>query len=154
MTNSIKVNIQYLRNSDKSGNILEYSTLYSAGIDLRAFMEPESVIITPGSRYPFPTGICMEIQTPGIAGFVYSRSGLGTKYGLVVSQGVGVIDPDYRGEIIVSLLNNSSEERTIKKTQRIAQLIFQPFFHGRLITAQQLSPSSRGSGGFGHTGSL
>ncbi len=154
MTNSIKVNIQYLRNSDKSGNILEYSTSYSAGIDLRAFMEPESVYIDPGSRYPFPTGICMEIQTPGIAGFVYSRSGLGTKYGLVVSQGVGVIDPDYRGEIIVSLLNNSSEGRTIKKTQRIAQLIFQPFFHGRLITAQQLSPSSRGSGGFGHTGSL
>ncbi len=154
MNHHIKVKIKYLRNTDKTGNNLGYSTLFSAGIDLRAFMEEDEILLAPGCRYPFPTGICMEITTPGVAGFVYSRSGLGTRQGLVVSQGVGVIDPDYRGEIIVSLLNNSPEERIIKKPQRIAQLIFQPFFHADLTTAAQLSTTQRGSGGFGHTGNL
>lgn len=154
MNHHIKVKIKYLRNTDETGNTLEYSTLFSAGMDLRAFMEKDEILLAPGSRYPFPTGICMEITTPGVAGFVYSRSGMGTKQGLVVSQGVGVIDPDYRGEIIVSLLNNSLEERVVKKSQRIAQLIFQPFFHADLTATAQLSATKRGSGGFGHTGDV
>ena len=124
MNQNIKVKVKYLRSTEKSGNTLEYATLFSAGIDLRAFMEQDEILIAPGSRHPFPTGICIEITTPGVAGFIYSRSGLGTKLGLVVSQGVGVIDPDYRGEIIVSLLNNSPRKCIVKKTQRIAQLIF------------------------------
>ncbi len=154
MNNNIKVKVRYLRDTEKSGNDLKYATLLSAGIDLRAFMEHEEASIAPGSRHPFPTGICIEIITPGVAAFVYSRSGLGTKSGLVVSQGVGVIDPDYRGEIIVSLLNNSFEMRTVKRSQRIAQLIFQPFFHAEIIPAKSLSDTQRGAGGFGHTGTI
>jgi dUTP pyrophosphatase len=154
MNHEIKVKVKYLRQTQRSGNILEYATQFSAGIDLRAFMEQEEILINPGSRHPFPTGICIEITTPGVAGFIYSRSGLGTKQGLVVSQGVGVVDPDYRGEIIVSLLNNSTEERLVKKSQRIAQLIFQPFLHAELIPADKLSNTQRGAGGFGHTGLL
>ncbi|MBS3779880.1 MAG: dUTP diphosphatase, partial [Desulfovermiculus sp.] len=94
----------------------------------------------------------IEILTPGIAGFIFSRSGLGTKEGLVVSQGVGVIDPDYRGEIIVSILNTSQSERTIHSGQRIAQLLFMPAYQARLLAVESLSPTFRGQGGFGHTG--
>ena len=154
MNHKIRVKVKYLRNTDESGNILKYATLFSAGIDLRAFMEQEEVLIAPGTRHPFPAGISIEITNPGVAGFICSRSGLGTRQGLVVSQGIGVIDPDYRGEIIVSLLNNSSEKRLVRKSQRIAQLIFMPYFHAELIVAKELSCTQRGSGGFGHTGAI
>lgn len=129
-----------------------YATPGSAGIDLRACMDVQQITIGPGERHAFPTGVAMEIKTPGIAGFVYSRSGLGTKQGLAVSQGVGVIDPDYRGEIIVSLLNTSTEERTIEQGQRIAQLVFAPICRANIIPTEELSETDRGDGGFGHTG--
>lgn len=152
--NRMKVNIKYLRDTPEQGNILKYATPFSAGMDLRAFMDSEEIVLEPGTRYPFPSGMCMEIETPGIAGFVFSRSGLGTKKGLVVSQGVGVIDPDYRGEIIVSLLNNSMETRVVSRTERIAQLVFMPFFQADISIVDVLSSTQRGSGGFGHTGNL
>ena len=91
---------------------------------------------------------------PGVAGFVYSRSGLGTKDGLVVSQGVGVIDPDYRGEILVSLLNTSDQPRTVTRGQRIAQLVFQPVVRAQVIPQDSLSDTERVAGGFGHTGAI
>jgi dUTP pyrophosphatase len=133
---------------------LAYSTPLSAGLDLRACFDAERIVIAPGERAAVGTGLAMEILEPGVAGFVYSRSGLGTKEGLVVSQGVGVIDPDYRGEIIVSLLNTSREERVVSRCQRIAQLVFQPFFQSVIMPVSELSPTTRGGGGFGHTGSL
>jgi dUTP pyrophosphatase len=71
-----------------------------------------------------------------------------------VSQGVGVIDPDYRGEIIVSLLNTSGEERTVERGQRIAQLLFLPYYKAELLRVSELSDTSRGGGGFGHTGNM
>ena len=133
---------------------LAYSTPLSAGLDLRACFDAQSLTIGPGERAAIGTGLAMEILDPGVAGFVYSRSGLGTKEGLVVSQGVGVIDPDYRGEIIVSLLNTSGEPRTVHRCQRIAQLVFQPFFQSVILPVAELSATTRGSGGFGHTGTL
>lgn len=129
-----------------------YATSGSAGIDLRACISEEQVTIAPGQRHRFPTGIAIECTMPSVAGFVYSRSGLGTKEGLVVSQGVGVIDPDYRGEILVSLLNTSTETRTVTRGQRIAQLVFQPVVQVDIIPEDTLSETSRGAGGFGHTG--
>lgn len=129
-----------------------YATDGAAGIDLRACMQDVEVSIAPGQRHSFPTGIAMECTMPGVAGFVYSRSGLGTKEGLVVSQGVGVIDPDYRGEITVSLLNTSGQTRTVARGQRIAQLVFQPFFRAIIEPVDELSATGRGAGGFGHTG--
>jgi len=131
-----------------------YATTESAGIDLRACMKEAEVSIPPGGRHRFPTGIAMECTMPGVAGFVYSRSGLGTKEGLVVSQGVGVIDPDYRGEILVSLLNTSDQTRTVTRGQRIAQLVFQPIVRAVIVPQQTLSETDRGAGGFGHTGTV
>ncbi|MDY0275066.1 MAG: dUTP diphosphatase [Desulfomicrobium sp.] len=131
---------------------LVYATSGSAGIDLRACMTEKTLVIQPGERHRFPTGIALECTMPGVAGFVYSRSGLGTKEGLVVSQGVGVIDPDYRGEILVSLLNTSNVPRTVTQGQRIAQLVFQPIIRAEIVPVEELTTTDRGAGGFGHTG--
>jgi len=131
-----------------------YATPGAAGVDLRACMVEAEVSIPPGGRHRFPTGIAVECTMPGVAGFVYSRSGLGTKDGLVVSQGVGVIDPDYRGEILVSLLNTSDQTRTVTRGQRIAQLVFQPIVRAEILPQDNLSDTARGAGGFGHTGTI
>ena len=131
---------------------LAYATDGSVGLDLRATMEADEIIIPAGDRIPIPTGIAIEPLTPGIAGFVYSRSGLGAVQGLTVAQGVGIIDPDYRGEITVILLNTSFENQTVTRGERIAQLVFQPALQVELLEVGTLSPTGRGAGGFGHTG--
>ncbi len=133
---------------------LEYGTAHSAGLDLRACIDGPELIIPAGERAAVPAGLAIEIREPGIAGFIFSRSGLGTKEGLTVSQGVGVIDPDYRGQIIVSLLNTSGQQRRIERGQRIAQLVFLPCFTARLLPVDELSATDRGAGGFGHTGKI
>ena len=94
----------------------------------------------------------MEIVGTGLAGFVYSRSGLGAKHGLTVAQGVGVIDPDYRGEIVVWLLNTSQTHQTVACGDRIAQLVIQPFVRTKVTPVDALGETHRGAGGFGHTG--
>jgi dUTP pyrophosphatase len=129
-----------------------YATTGSAGMDLRACISEEEITLAPGQRHPFPTGVAMDIRTPGVAGFIYSRSGLGAREGVTVSQGVGVIDPDYRGELIVSLLNTAPEPRTIRRGQRIAQLVFAPVVRADITVVEELSETERGTGGFGHTG--
>ena len=133
---------------------LAYATDHSAGLDLRACIDAERLEIPVGGRAAIPAGIAIEIGAPGIAGFIFSRSGLGAKEGLTVSQGVGVIDPDYRGEIIVSLLNTSGAPRSVDRGQRIAQLVFLPCFTARLIAVDELGATQRGAGGFGHTGKI
>lgn len=152
MDSAIKVKIKYLLPEARTQG-LQYSTAHAVGLDLRAWTEGQEVDIEPGRRVPFGTGMALEIETPGIAGFVFSRSGLGTKQGIVVSQGVGVIDPDYRGEIIVSLMNTSPAVRTITHGQRVAQLVFMPAFQAQLEEAAELGETVRGAGGFGHSGS-
>ena len=172
-----KVRIQYLRDSQavytaNGAEGLRYATSGSVGLDLRACLEEDEAAIPAGGRLAIPSGIAVEPLTPGIAGFVYSRSGLGAMQGLTVAQGVGVIDPDYRGEITVVLLNTSNEERRLRRGDRIAQLVFQPAlqvvpvrtsgrydFFGRRFALQveleeceTLGATGRGSGGFGHTG--
>jgi dUTP pyrophosphatase len=96
----------------------------------------------------------MEILTPGLAGFVFSRSGLGAREGLTVAQGVGLIDPDYRGEIMVYLLNTASEERRLRRGERMAQLVLLPFARAQWTLVPALGDTDRGAGGFGHTGTL
>jgi len=133
---------------------LEQATGGSAGFDLRAVL-PEQIrelTIAPGERAAVPTGIAIEPLLPGVAGFVYSRSGLGAVHGLTVAQGVGVIDPDYRGEITVFLLNTSNVPRTVVHGERIAQLLFQPCFMPRFRRCVALGATARSGGGFGHTG--
>ena len=131
-----------------------YSTAGAAGLDLRACIDQEELVFAPGQRHAVPSGMAIEIRQPGLAGFVFSRSGLGATQGLTVSQGVGLIDPDYRGQIMVSLLNTSGEERRVRRGERIAQLVFLPIAQARLIPAEELSATHRGAGGFGHTGTI
>ncbi|NDV19158.1 dUTP diphosphatase [Pseudodesulfovibrio sp. JC047] len=147
----IDVNVKFLH-PVWDENTLAYATEYSAGLDLRACLETEELEIGPGEKAAIPAGVAIEIREPSIAGYVFSRSGLGTKDGLTVSQGVGVIDPDYRGEIKVSLLNTSDKVRRIKRGQRIAQLVFMPIFQATLFPVDELGDTDRGAGGFGSTG--
>lgn len=151
--NTINVNVKFLHEVWKK-NEFAYATPHSAGLDLRACIDQDSVDIEPGQKAAIPAGIAIEINEPSVAAYVFSRSGLGTKEGLTVSQGVGVIDPDYRGEIKVSLLNTSGETRRIKRGQRIAQLVFMPVFQGVIQPVDELGETDRGAGGFGSTGKI
>lgn len=134
------------------GDGLAAATSRSAGTDLRAAFAEDEQEIAPGARLTVPTGVRVQPKVPGYAGFLYSRSGLGARDGLTVAQGVGVIDPDYTGEILVVLLNTSGEVRRISRGERIAQLIFQPFASPQYAVVDDLCATERGAGGFGHTG--
>lgn len=131
---------------------LRPATAVSAGTDLRAAFDGDHLDIAPGQRAAIPTGLRVQPKAPGWAGFVYSRSGLGARDGLTVAQGVGVVDPDYTGEILVVLLNTSQEVRRVRRGDRIAQLVFQPYAAPRFTVADDLAATQRGAGGFGHTG--
>ena len=147
----VGVKVKYLRELGDEFK-LSPATSGSAGVDLRAAFEPDEIVLGPGERYCVPTGLAIEIERPGLAGFVFSRSGLGAKDGLTVAQGVGVIDPDYRGEIMIWLLNTSGQSRVIKRAERVAQLILLPYFAASFRQVEELGDTARGAGGFGHTG--
>ncbi len=150
---SLPVRILFFRDARTvyGENGLTPATEQSAGIDLRACIDA-AVTLAPGEREKIPTGLAVEPTLPGFAGFVYSRSGLGAKKGVVVAQGVGVIDPDYRGEILVFLLNTGQEAYTVTPGERIAQIIFQPFVRPLFQPVSALGETGRGAGGFGSTG--
>ena len=131
---------------------LSPATSHSVGTDLRACFAEDVREILPGERLPVPSGLRVQPLLPGIAGFLYSRSGLGARDGLVVAQGVGVIDPDYTGEIIIMLLNTSTESRRIRRGERVAQLCIAPVWQAGFAAAEELSDTDRGIGGFGSTG--
>ena len=149
--NPVTLSIKFLREQGRD-HAPSQATPGSAGLDLRAALDAPTLTIAPGERAAIPTGIAIEIGRPGIAGFVFSRSGLGAKHGLTVAQGVGVIDPDYRGEIVVWLLNTSREPRTVAAGERIAQLVLMPVFSPVVSVVEELGDTARGAGGFGHTG--
>ncbi|MDR2054679.1 MAG: dUTP diphosphatase [Desulfovibrio sp.] len=136
------------------GDFLTPATGLSVGFDLRACFVEETARIAAHDRLFIPAGISVQPCSPDIAGFVYSRSGLGARGGLAVAQGVGVIDPDYTGEILVPLLNTSGAERFVKRGERIAQLVFQPVVRPLWEETARLPSTGRGAGGFGHTGSF
>lgn len=127
-----------------------YGSEYAAGADLYACLD-EPVSINPGETAFIKTGLCMEVPV-GFAGLVYARSGLSCKQGLAPANKVGVIDADYRGEIMVSLHNHSKEARTVRSGDRIAQIVITPFLAADFIEADELSDTVRGEGGFGSTG--
>ena len=150
------VNITFFRNAAEiyGEDGLKPATPGSVGLDLRACLSHETELaIPPGERRPVPTGIAIEPLSPELAAFLYSRSGLGAVKGLTVAQGVGVIDPDYRGEIMVFLLNTGKESYTVRQGERVAQLIFQHCARPQLTFVAALGETARGAGGFGHTGS-
>lgn len=141
----MKVAIQKL---DPRAAVPSYGSDYSAGADLYAL---EETVIKPGQTMLVRTGLAMEIPV-GYGGFIYARSGLATKQGLAPANKVGVIDADYRGEIMVALLNHSNELRTVGAGERIAQLVIAPFLKAEFEVYHTLSDTARGSGGFGSTG--
>ena len=149
------VNISYVNSKSKDiyDQGLQYATIGSLGLDLRACIE-QDITIKAGERIAINTGIRIEILKEDVGAFIYSRSGLGAKQGIVVAQGVGVIDKDYRGEIIVVLLNTSDNDYTIIKGERIAQMLFQQAYQLKVIETDILNETERGSGGFGHSGKI
>lgn len=128
-----------------------YGTASSAGADLYACLDGDSVTVKSGETAFIHTGVCVEIPD-GAVGLVYARSGLASKKGLAPANKVGVIDSDYRGEIIVSLFNHSQEDRTIENGERIAQIVFAPYYAASFEEVDALSNTARGEGGFGSTG--
>lgn len=127
-----------------------YGTQYSAGADLYVCTS-EPITIAPGETTLVKTGIALEIPE-GYAGLIYARSGLATKRGLAPANKVGVIDADYRGEIMVPLHNHSNQPQTVEPNERIAQLVITPFLTASFIETDELSDTVRGVGGFGSTG--
>lgn len=122
----------------------------AAGYDLY-YCDNNTMLIRPGETKKLGTGVAYEIPE-GYAGFLYARSGLSTKQGLRPANCVGVIDSDYRGEIIVALHNDSDETRVVEYGQRIAQIVIKEYLNYDIVEESVLSDTERGSGGFGSTG--
>ncbi|MCQ2454812.1 MAG: dUTP diphosphatase [Clostridia bacterium] len=128
-----------------------YGTEFSAGADLYALIEDGNIQIAPNETYLVHTGIALEIPK-GFGGFIFARSGLSTKKGLAPANKVGVIDSDYRGEIMVPLYNQSKSIQTVENGERIAQIVFLPFVKADFIETDELGDTKRSVGGFGSTG--
>ena len=142
-----------IKKTDENAKIPTYGSEFAAGADLYAVIHNEEnrVEILPGETAFIDTGIIMEIPN-GYVGLVYARSGLSCKQGLAPANKVGVIDSDYRGNIMVALYNQSNEVRTVSKGDRIAQIIIQPIEQFEFKVKGKLSDTTRGNGGFGSSG--
>ena len=127
-----------------------YGTPYAAGADLYACLEQE-ITIAPGETVFVPTGIAMEVPEH-CAGLIYARSGLACKRGLAPANKVGVVDSDYRGEIIVVLHNHGSVPQTIANGERIAQMVITPVLTPAYVETEELTDTIRANQGFGSTG--
>jgi dUTP pyrophosphatase len=129
----------------------EYATEGSAGLDLRACLD-ESVELMPGETLLIPTGLAIHIGDKHLAAVLLPRSGLGHKHGIVLGNLVGLIDSDYQGQVFVSCWNRGNTAFTIDVGERIAQMVFVPVVQVFLERVDEFAGSSRGEGGFGHTG--
>lgn len=148
MIKTEKVNIKKIR---EGAVIPSYGSEFAAGADLYACLEGETEI-APHATVMIPTGLTMEIPE-GYAGLIYARSGLASKKGLAPANKVGVVDSDYRGEIMVALHNHSSISQKVSGGERIAQMVIAPYIKAVFAEAEELSSTVRGAGGFGSTGS-
>lgn len=135
---------------DKSATVPVYGTPFAAGADLRALSD-KNIKIEPGETVFVHTGLAMQIPD-GLVGLIYARSGLACKRGLAPANCVGVIDSDYRGEIMVALHNHSNVAAEIEPNERVAQLVIAPYIAAEFEEAESLDDTERGEGGFGSTG--
>lgn len=142
-----------IKKTDENAKIPTYGSEFAAGADLYAVIHSKEnkVEILPGETAFIDTGIVMEIPN-GYVGLVYARSGLSCKQGLAPANKVGVIDSDYRGNIMVALYNQSNETRIVSEGDRIAQIIIQPIEQFGFKVKSNLSDTIRGNGGFGSSG--
>ena len=130
-----------------------YATDGSAAVDLRAALaEGETVTIAPGERALIPTGLAIAPESRDVVAILAPRSGLACKKGIRLSNGIGVIDADYRGEIGVSLHNTGKEDFVVARGDRIAQMMFMPVYAATFTVCEELDETERGAGGFGSTG--
>jgi dUTP pyrophosphatase len=145
------VRVAVKRVRDAAVTLPDYMTPLSAGMDLCAALEGGEVVLAPGERHLIPTGIALALPA-GYEAQVRPRSGLALKYGLTLLNTPGTIDADYRGEVGVIMINLGHEPFTIRDGDRIAQLVVHQVCRAELEVVDELPASTRGEGGFGHTG--
>lgn len=139
-----------IKKLDSRAIVPKYGTEESAGADLYALLD-EDIVINPGETKLIHTGIAMEIEK-GYVGLIYARSGISLKKDLAPANKVGVIDSDYRGEIMIALHNHGTEKRVVEKFERIAQIVFTRYEKFEFNLVEKLNDTSRGTGGYGSTG--
>lgn len=139
-----------IKKLNDNAKIPTYGTEFAAGADLYACID-DVTTIKSGETKLIKTGIALEVPV-GYAGLIYARSGLASKKGLAPANKVGVVDSDYRGEVMVALHNHSSEDKTIEPNERIAQFVIAPYLKAEFEEVDNLDDTTRGSGGFGSTG--
>ena len=140
-----------IKKLNENAAIPERATEYSAGADLFACIE-NPITIKKGETVKIPTGISAESEDKNIMLAVFARSGLASKFGISLANGVGIIDSDYRGEIAVPLINLGSSDFIVEKNMRNAQLVAIPVIFPEIVQTDSLSDTQRGSDGFGSTG--
>lgn len=150
MTHAVDVKILDARVGDKFP-LPSYATPGSAGLDLRACLD-QALTVAAGETVLIGTGLAVHIEDPGLAATILPRSGLGHKHGIVLGNLVGLIDSDYQGELKVSVWNRSTEPFTIEPGERIAQMVILPVVQVEFNVVAEFADSSRGDGGFGHSG--
>ena len=128
-----------------------YATEASAGLDLRAALDAP-LVLAPGDTALVPSGISIHIADPALCAVILPRSGLGHKHGIVLGNGTGLIDADYQGPLMISVWNRGREAFTMQPGDRIAQLVLLPVVRATLQVVDEFEASTRGAGGFGHTG--
>ncbi|MBQ8996088.1 MAG: dUTP diphosphatase [Oscillospiraceae bacterium] len=128
------------------------ATIGSACFDLHALLE-EAYVLQPGDHHLFHTGLSIEMPTDDCVCLLFSRSGMGVKHGVTLSNSVGVIDSDYRGELCVALVNHGDEPYTVEPEDRIAQMMVIKTIPLEIAVVEALNETERGTGGFGSTGS-
>lgn len=148
--NRINMNIKRISNEFDDIELPHYATEGSSGMDIRAAIDNE-MVLEAGKVNLVPTNLMVEIPV-GFEIQVRPRSGLAAKHGIGLLNSPGTIDSDYRGEVKIILFNFSKEDFVIKRGDRIAQLVLNKFYRAELNVSEELSDSSRGEGGFGHTG--
>jgi len=146
---SITVKIKRL--GDNTLALPSYATAASAGVDLCANLR-EPLAVRPGENVKIPTGLAIELPSQQVVALVFARSGLASRSGIGLTNGVGVIDSDYRGEIQVLMQNLGSLPVTINPGDRIAQMLFMPVLQALFEEVAELQDTPRGTGGFGSTG--
>lgn len=144
------VKVRRVRSGGEGQNFPCYMTSHAAGMDLSADLD-EDIVLMPGERKLIPTGLAIALPD-GFEAQVRPRSGLALRHGIALVNSPGTIDPDYRGEIGVILINHGSEPFVVRHGERIAQMVFAPFVRAELVEVDELDETARGEGGFGHTG--
>lgn len=139
---------------DPAARLPVRATPGSAAADLCALCPPQGLLLPARGRVLVPTGLAIELPGPGFVALVFGRSGLGVKKGITPSNSVGVIDSDYRGQLMVGLANHSDEDYLIQDGERIAQLMVLPVAQASFVAVEELGGTGRGAGGFGSTGRL